>query len=114
MVEYSEDALDRVFAAVSDPTRRSILHRLCVGPASVGELAKPLDMSLNAVSKHVKYLEQAGLVRREVDGRVHHIYLNPVPLEAAERWVNHYKQFWDARLDSLEAWVARSKEGRKK
>jgi len=111
MVEYITETLDRVFAALSDPTRRSILHRLCVGPASVGELAEPLDMSLNAVSKHLKYLEQAGLVRRVVEGRVHHIFLNPRPLEEAERWVNHYRQFWEARLDSLEAWVARNNEG---
>jgi DNA-binding transcriptional ArsR family regulator len=114
MVEYTIEALNRVFAALSDPTRRSILHRLSVGPASVGELAEPLDMSLNAVSKHLKYLEQAGLVRREVEGRVHHIFLNPQLLEEAERWVNHYRQFWEARLDSLEAWVARRNEGRKK
>jgi DNA-binding transcriptional ArsR family regulator len=114
MVEYSSQTLDRVFAALSDPTRRSIIHRLCVGPASVGELAAPLDMSLNAVSKHVKVLETAGLVKREVEGRTHHIYLNPEPLEEAERWVNQYRQFWEARLDSLESWLARPKKGEKK
>lgn len=107
MVEYQSDTLDQVFAALSDPTRRQLMHRLCVGPASVTELATPLDMSLNAVSKHLKVLERAGLVRREIEGRVHHVYLNPGPLEAAERWVNHYRQFWEARLDSLESWLRR-------
>ena len=86
MVEYQSDALDRVFAALGDPTRRALMRRLSIGPASVTELAAPLDMSLNAVSKHLKVLEGAELIRREVEGRVHHIYLNPAPLEAAERW----------------------------
>ena len=114
MVEYTPaDSLDRVFAALGDATRRAILNRLCVGPASVTEIAEPLEMSLNAVSKHLKVLERAGLVRREVEGRVHHVFLNPGPLEAAEHWVNHYRQFWDARLDSLDAWVERT-EGRNK
>ncbi|MCH7549901.1 MAG: metalloregulator ArsR/SmtB family transcription factor [Candidatus Krumholzibacteriota bacterium] len=110
MVEYHSDALDRVFAALGDPTRRSLLHRLSVGPASVTDLADPVDMSLNAVSKHLKVLEQADLIRRVVEGRVHHIYLNAGPLEAAERWVNHYRQFWEARLDSLETWLVRNEE----
>jgi DNA-binding transcriptional ArsR family regulator len=114
MVEYSADVLDRVFAALSDPTRRSILHRLCLGPASVTELAAPVDMSLNAVSKHLKALEQAGLVRREIEGRVHHLYLNADPLQEAERWVNHYRQYWEARLDSLEDWLVRRKKRRKR
>lgn len=114
MVEYSADVLDQVFAALSDPTRRSLLSRLCLGPASVTELAAPVDMSLNAVSKHLKVLEQAGLVRREIDGRLHHVYLNAEPLEEAERWVNQYRQFWEAQLDSLESWLVRQKKGRKK
>lgn len=110
MVEYETPDLDRVFAALSDPTRRQLMRRLCIGPATVSELAQPIAMSLNAVSKHLKVLEQAGLVRREVQGRVHHLYLNPAPLAAAERWVNQYRQFWDARLDSLAAWLARDPE----
>jgi len=110
MVEYQSDDLDRVFAALSDPTRRSLMHQLCIAPATVTELAAPLDMSLNAVSKHLKVLEQAGLIRREIEGRVHHVYLNAAPLEEAERWVNHYRQYWDARLDSLEAWLTRGNE----
>ena len=112
MVEYKTRTLDNVFAALSDPTRRSLVRRLSIGPASVTELAAPMDMSLNAVSKHLKVLEHAGLVRREVEGRVHHIYLNAAPLEEAERWVNHYRNFWESRLDSLEDWLVR-KKGRK-
>ena len=108
------DTLNRVFAALSDPTRRAILHRLCLGPATVTELAEPIDMSLNAVSKHLKALEKADLIRREVEGRVHHVFLNAAPLEEAERWVNHYRQFWEFRLDSLENWLKRSKERKDK
>jgi DNA-binding transcriptional ArsR family regulator len=110
MVEHNTSDLDRVFAALSDPTRRDLVRRLCISPATVSELAQPIDMSLNAVSKHLKVLEKAGLVRREVQGRVHHLYLNPAPLAAAESWVNQYRQFWDARLDSLEAWLTRDTE----
>ena len=86
------------------------MRRLSIGPATVTELAAPMEMSLNAVSKHLKVLEQAGLIRREIEGRVHHVYLNAAPLEEAERWVNHYRQYWDARLESLEAWLLREKE----
>lgn len=113
MVEYDSHQLDRVFSALGDPTRRNLLQRLCIGPASVTELAAPLDMSLNAVSKHLKVLEQAGLIRREIEGRVHHVYLNAAPLENAERWVNHYRQFWDARLESLASWLEREDERNK-
>jgi DNA-binding transcriptional ArsR family regulator len=111
MVELQNTDLDQVFSALGDPTRRSLLRRLCQGPASVTELAAPLAMSLNAVSKHLKVLERAGLIRREIEGRVHHVYLNAGPLVEAERWVNHYRQFWDARLDSLGSWLERN-EGR--
>jgi DNA-binding transcriptional ArsR family regulator len=110
MVEYDSNQLDRVFSSLGDPTRRTLLQRLCLGPASVTELAAPMDMSLNAVSKHLKVLEQAGLIRREIEGRVHHVYLNAAPLENAERWVNHYRQFWDARLESLASWLEREDE----
>jgi len=110
MVDHIDQSLDRVFAALGDPTRREIVRRLSIGPASVTEVAAPFEMSLNAISKHLKVLEQAGLIRREIEGRVHHLYLNAEPLEEAERWVNHYRQFWDARLDSLEDWIVRQNE----
>ena len=105
MVECNPHDLDRVFAALSDPTRRLLMRRLCVGPATVSDLAAPLEMSLNAVSKHLKVLEQAGLIQRTIKGRVHHISLNAAPLAEAERWVSQYRQFWDPRLDSLEDWL---------
>jgi len=110
MVEYQLEALDGVFRALGDSTRRAILNRLCIGPASVTELARPIDMSLNAVSKHLKVLEQANLIRREISGRVHNVYLNAEPLEEAQGWVDHYRQFWEARLDSLEGWLEREKQ----
>jgi len=81
------------------------MQRLCVGSATVNEIAAPLAMSLNAVSKHLKALEQVGLVRREIKGRVHHIHLNAAPLAEAERWVNQYRMFWESRLDSLDTWL---------
>ena len=110
MVEYNSESLDKVFGALSNATRRSIVNRLSEGPATVTELARPLDMSLNAVSKHLKVLEQAGIIRREVQGRVHRLYLTPAALEAADQWVTHYRRFWEARLDSLLAWLVRTEE----
>ena len=70
-------------------------------------------MSLNAVSKHIKVLERAGLVRREIQGRIHRLYLTPSALEAADGWVAHYRRFWEARLDSLVAWLVRTEERKK-
>jgi DNA-binding transcriptional ArsR family regulator len=99
-------ALNAVFGALADPTRRELLRRLCVGPSTVTDLAAPFAMSLNAVSKHLKVLEEAGLIAREVEGRVHHITLRAAPLQEAERWVNQYRQFWEARLDKLEDWLS--------
>jgi len=103
-----------VFTALGNPTRRAILKRLCAGPATVTEVAAPLRMSLNAVSKHLMHLERADLIRREVEGRVHHLFLNAGPLEEAEHWVSRYRQFWEFRLDSLENWLQHSKKGKKK
>ena len=105
MVEYNTHDLDRVFAALGNPTRRLLMRHLCLGPATVSELAAPLEISLNAVSKHLKVLERAELIQRTVMGRVHHITLNAGPLQEAERWVNQYRQFWEAQLDSLDNWL---------
>lgn len=95
MVEYG--ALDGTFAALSDPTRRAILNQLMSGPAKVTELAEPYSLSLNAVSKHVRVLEQAGLVWREVRGREHWIRFNPVPLNNARTWADSVIRYWAAR-----------------
>ena len=108
MVEYSHEALDCVFHALADPTRRTILGRLTEGPATVSELADPIEMSLNGVSKHLIVLQRAGLLRRRVEGRIHRCFLNAEPLSAAAAWVDHYRRFWEARLDSLEAWLIAS------
>lgn len=110
MVEYKASDLDRIFAALGDPIRRDLLRRLCIAPATVSELAAPQAVSLNAVSKHLKVLEKAGLIRRQIKGRVHHVYLNAGPLAVAEEWVNQYRQFWNAQLDSLEDWLQQDTE----
>jgi DNA-binding transcriptional ArsR family regulator len=102
MVENAAGRLDRVFAAVADPTRRAILTRLRKGPATVGELARPFPVSLNAISKHVKVLEGAGLVRRRVVGRRHYCAADPKALDDAAAWLAHYRAFWTVRLDALE------------
>lgn len=101
----TEDRLDVVFHALSDRTRRSLLARLVHGPAMVSELAEPFDMSLPAVSKHIRVLEAARLVVRAVDGRVHHCSLAPGPLRDVERWIEHYRSFWEDALDALGRYV---------
>jgi DNA-binding transcriptional ArsR family regulator len=101
MVEYSEQRLSRTFTALADPTRRAILARLRQGPLRVTEIAAPFDMSLNAVSKHLKLLERARLVQREVRGREHYCSLDAMPLSEATDWTAAYQEFWDRRLDAL-------------
>lgn len=100
------DALGTTLLAIADPTRRAILQRLSHGPARVTDVAQPFDMSLAAVSKHVKVLEQAGLVRRARNGREHTLELDAAPLRAVARYVHTYEQFWTERLDALEAFFA--------
>lgn len=95
--------LDHVYGALADPTRRAILRRLAKGEANVGGVAGEFPMSFNAVSKHVKVLERAGLVRRRVRGREHLLSLEPGPLKDAARWLERYQEFWETRLDALEA-----------
>ena len=99
------EQLDQTFAALSDPTRRAILARLQAGPATVLELAEPFDMSLNAVSKHIKRLESAGLVNRRITGRVHHVSLDAEPLSKASAWLETYRVFWTQALDGLAEYV---------
>lgn len=101
----SDDALDRVFRALGDRTRRSILKRLASGPAKITELAEPFDMSLPAVSKHVRVLERAGLIERTIDGRVHECALSAEPMRDVAEWVARYRAFWEGTLDSLAAYV---------
>src|SRR5688572_33453872 len=95
--------LDNVLTAISDPTRRAIIDRLARGPARVTDVAEPFAMSLNAVSKHIKVLEQAGLVRRARHGREHTLELEAEPLHQVKTWVLRYEHYWSERLDRLEA-----------
>jgi DNA-binding transcriptional ArsR family regulator len=113
MVEYPT-TLDHVFGALADPTRRAILARLTRGEALVTQLAQPFPISLNAVSKHVRALERAGLVRRTVVGREHRCALEPTPLCQASHWLEHYRAFWEGRLDALEQFLASRASSRKR
>ena len=106
MVKRSR-ALDTTFAALADPTRRAILARLAQAPgSSVGELARPFAMSLPAISKHLAVLENAGLLARRKDGRIHHCRLVAAPMQTASAWIAHYSEFWESRLDALERFLA--------
>lgn len=103
MVDYHSERLDAVFQALADPTRRAMLRQLADGERKVGELAEPYAMTLAAASKHIKALERAGLVRREVRGRIHVCRLDAQPLHGGFEWLRHYERFWNQRLDDLEA-----------
>jgi len=113
MAHHSAE-LDLIFGAFADPTRRAILRRLGRGPARVTDLASAFPVSLNAVSKHLKVLERARLVRREVRGRDHLCSLNVRTLHRASRWIEETRAFWEDRLDALEHYVlAKQREARK-
>jgi DNA-binding transcriptional ArsR family regulator len=103
MVEYQTSHLDTVFHALGDATRRQMLAQLAKGERTVSQLAEPFAMSLAAASKHIKALEAAGLVRRDVQGRTHVCSLEPGPLANAHQWLAFYEIFWTNRLDVLEA-----------
>jgi DNA-binding transcriptional ArsR family regulator len=105
MVNYSEQSLDAIFSALSDATRRAILARLAKGDLTVGELAEPFDMSLPAVSKHLRVLERAGLLVQEKDGRIRRCHLNAEPLKTAAQWINFYRQFWEDQFGQLAAFL---------
>ena len=106
MVELQTLQMDTVFHALGDATRRQMLHDLSRGSRTVGQLAQPFDISLAAASKHVKALENAGLIRREVQGRTHICHLDAAPLERAHGWLAFYRQFWSERLDALDELLA--------
>ncbi len=112
MVKYSQ-TLDRTFAALADPTRRRILAHLARGHRRVTDLARPYDMSLPAVSKHLRVLEKAGLLRRRRSGRVHEIQLQAKPLKQAAQWVEEYRRFWEGSLDRLAEFLEKTKKREK-
>ncbi|MCG8429130.1 MAG: metalloregulator ArsR/SmtB family transcription factor [Chromatiales bacterium] len=97
-----EQRLDQIFMALADATRRELVRMLALRSHTMNELAAPFDMSLAAVSKHVKVLEKAGLVGRRIEGRVHHLSLVATPLAQALDWISIYRRFWQNKLDDLE------------
>jgi|SRR6185437_2514849 len=105
-----DNQLDTTFHALADPTRRGMLASLALGEKSIGELAKPFDMSFAGASKHVKVLEDAGLIARRRAGRTHLVSIDARPLEEAERWIRQWEKFWAVRLDRLEALIERDKK----
>lgn len=101
----SPDRLSRTFSALADPTRRAILHRLAKGEMSVSELAAPFDMSLPAISKHLKVLERTGLITRSRDAQVRPCRLDAAPLREAAGWLDYYRQFFEQSFDRLEEYL---------
>ena len=112
MVELLAPQLDSVFHALGDPTRRRMLRQLADGERTVSQLAEPFSISLAAASKHIKALESAGLIRREVRGRTHLCRLDPGPLAGAHEWLGFYERFWTDRLDQLERLLREEAAGR--
>jgi DNA-binding transcriptional ArsR family regulator len=106
--------LDLIFGALADSTRRAILARLARGDATVGQLAAPFDVSRPAISKHLRVLERAGLVRRTPDGRMSRCELEAGPMRDAADWVERYRKFWETQLDALERYVEEEKRTSKK
>jgi len=103
----NEANLDTTFAALADPTRRAILARLALGETSVTELAKPFEMSMPAISKHLKVLEKAGLIDRGRDAQTRPARLNPAALKTAAAWIDEYRRFWEESFDRLDAYLQR-------
>jgi DNA-binding transcriptional ArsR family regulator len=110
----NSDQLDQTFAALADPTRRAILARLAEGESTVGDLARPFEISRPAISKHLRVLERAGLVRRSRDGRLSRCGLDAAPMRKAAEWVEEYRQFWESQLDALARFLEQNEEMEKK
>ena len=110
MVKYEDPVLDRVFAALADPTRRGVLESLSGGSAAVSELAAPSGMSLPGFMKHLRVLEEAGLIAREKEGRVVSCELSAQPMKSASAWMSRYEKFWSDKLDSLARYLYQQEE----
>src|SRR5438128_2063603 len=113
MVKYPNASLNRTFSALADPTRRRILAHLAQGNRCVTHLARPHAMSLPAVSKHLRVLEKAGLLRRRRYGRVHEMKLEAAPLKHAAQWVEEYRKFWEGSLDRLAVYLEKTNKAKK-
>jgi len=112
MVESQPQTLDRVFLALGHPVRRQILVRLVQGPATVTAIAEPFEMSLNAISKHLKVLENAHLIQRQVIGREHYCSAIPRSLEEVSEWLAYYQNFWTSTLDAMECEIVAHKQAK--
>jgi len=108
MVKYYSATLNRTFAALADPTRRRLLAHLARGDQRVTHLARPHAMSMTAVSKHLRVLEKAGMLRRRRYGRVHEMQLDAKPLKQAAKWVEEYRKFWEGSLDRLAVYLEKT------
>jgi DNA-binding transcriptional ArsR family regulator len=114
VLQQMQDQLSATFSALADPTRRAILARLALGETSVTELAEPFEMSMPAVSKHLKVLERAGLIARGREAQWRPCRLDAEPLRDAASWIEEYRRFWEESLDRLDEYLRQIKEGRKK
>src|ERR1700690_4560963 len=114
MVKCSPRLLNRTFAALADPTRRRILEHLACGDRCVTDLARPYSMSLPAVSKHLRVLENAGLVRRRRSGRMHSLKLEAKPMQQAQAWIEEYRKFWEESFDRLDEYLKQLQTKEKK
>jgi DNA-binding transcriptional ArsR family regulator len=114
MGEYRQPGMDRVLGAIADPTRRAILAQLSQSEARITDVAAAFPISLNSVSKHVRKLEAAGLVRRNVRGRDHVLSLNAAPLSEAADWIAHYQRFWEQSLAALDEFATGKKTHRRR
>jgi DNA-binding transcriptional ArsR family regulator len=110
----SEAQLDLVFSALSDPTRRAVLARLRQGEASLTRLARPLQVSLPSMSKHVRVLERAGLIDRRIAGRLHRLRLKPRAFQLVDSWLHDYASAWEGQLDGLEQYLRRERRSQTK
>lgn len=105
MVNYNQHQLDLAFGALAHPIRRGILARLSTGEATIAELAKPFKVSAPAITRHMRILEEAGLLSRKRQGRAHHCRLEQKRMKEAEAWIENHRKFWDERLDALEHYL---------
>ncbi len=105
--DFDDDFLDEAFAALANPTRRAILARLATGEASVGELAEPFEMSLPAISRHVKVLERAGLIRQGRRAQYRPCTIEPAPLQSISDWTEQYRQLWEASFDRMDEYLSK-------
>jgi DNA-binding transcriptional ArsR family regulator len=106
----SPERLDSVFSALADPTRRLLVERLARGPLTISEAAAGIPISQPAISKHVKILEQSGLVRREVTWRAHHLHLSSDAMKSASSWIERQRKYWNAALDRLDSYLTETSE----